>query len=204
MNDLVLRTLWRLAAAVLAVALVVAGGVLLAHALDAISPFGLLFGGGGLRLRLDLTEYPLRLRWAWAAVGLGLVLLGLFFAWVAVARTTTARERARRVRLSGAAGTGQYQSGQVTVGLESLHALVVHRAERDPAVREAAPVLKLGRKGWRLGCRLSVVPDAEIPAVVARLKPALAEALERHTGLPVVRTDLDVQVFALDGRARVH
>ena len=204
MNDLVLRALWRLAALLLAVAFIVVGGALLAHALDAVRPFGLLFGGGGLRLRLDLTDLPLRVRWVWAAIGLLLVLLGLFFAWLAAARTATARERAQRVRLSGAAGTGQYRSGEVTVGMESLHALVAHRAERDPAVREAAPALRLGRKGWQLGCRLSVVPDAEIPAVVARLKPALADALERHTGLPVVRTDLDVQVFALDGRARVH
>ena len=204
MNDLALQTLWRLVAAAAAVLLVVVGGALVAHALDATGPVGLVFGGGGLATRLDLTALPLRTRWAWAAVGLGLVALGLGAAWLAVARSTASRERARRVRLSGAAGRGMYQSGEVTVGMESLHALVSHTAERDPAVREASPALRLGKKGWRLACRLSVVPDAEIPAVVARLKPALAQALERHTGLPVVRTDLDVQVFALDGRARVH
>lgn len=204
MNDLALQTLWRLAVAVLAVALLASGAVLVAHALDATGPLGLVFGGGGLTTRLDLTDLPIRTRWAWAAVGLGLVVLGLAAAWLAVARTTAARERARRVRLGGAAGTGRYRSGEVTVGMESLHALVAHTAERDPAVREASPAVRLRKKGWDVACRLSVVPDAQIPAVVARLRPALADALEHHTGLPVVRTDLDVQVFALDGRARVH
>ena len=204
MNDLLLQTLWRLLAAVVAVALVVVGGTLIAHALDATGPVGVVFGGGGLATRLDLTDLPLRTRWVWAAVGLGLVVLGLAAAWLAVARTEESRERSHRVRLSGAAGSGMYQSGEVTVGMDSLYALVAHTAERDPAVREASPALRLGKKGWRLACRLSVVPDAEIPAVVSRLKPALAHALERHTGLPVVRTDLDVQVLALDGRTRVH
>ena len=204
MNDLVLQTLWRLVAALVAVLLVVVGGAVLVHALAATGPIGLVFGGGGLLTRLDLTGLPMETRWVWAAAGLGLLLLGLAAAWLAVARTTESRERSQRVRLGGAAGTGQYQSGEVTVGMDSLYALVAHTAERDPAVREAAPSIRLGKKGWALGCRLSVVPDAPIPEVVARLKPALAGALEGHTGLPVVRTDLDVQVFALDGRARVH
>ena len=88
--------------------------------------------------------------------------------------------------------------------MESLHALVAHEAERDPAVREADPVLRLKKDGWTLACRLSVVPDASIPDVTARVKSTLSDALERHTGLPVVRTDLDVQVFSLDARTRVH
>lgn len=204
MNDLALRLLWRLTAALVALALLTSGVVVLAHALDAVPPVGLLGGGGELSLRLDLSALTLRARWLWAAAGLGLVLLGLGFAWLAGARSTAARERASRVRLSGASRNGVYGSGSVTVGMESLHALVAHEAERDPAVREADPVLRLKKGGWDLACRLSVVPDASIPELTARVKSAVTGALERHTGLPVVRTDLDVQVFSLDARARVH
>jgi hypothetical protein len=88
--------------------------------------------------------------------------------------------------------------------MKSLHALVAHEAERDPSVREADPVLHLKKAGWVVVCRLSVVPDASIPDVTARVKSALSDALSSHTGLPVVRTDLDVQVFSLDARTRVH
>ena len=204
MNRLALSLLRRIVALVAGLALVGAGAVLLAHALDAVAPFRALGGGGGLALELDLTAYPLRARWAWAAVGLGVLLAGLALVWLAVVRSTEARERAARVRLSGGSGNGLYRSGEVTVGMGSLHALVAHVAEQDPAVREAAPRLRLGRKGWQIGCRLSVVPDASIPDVVARLKGEIGAALERHTGLPVVRTDLDVQVFSLDARTRVH
>lgn len=204
MNDFVLRLLWRLTATFVSLALLAFGLAVLAHALDAIGPWGLLGGGGELALRLDLTELPLRVRWVWAGAGLGLTLLGLGFAWLALARSTAERERTARVTLSGASRNGMYGSGAVTVGMESLHALVAHTAERDRAVREADPVLKLRKGGWRLACRLSVVPDASIPEVTARVKAALADTLEAHTGLPVVRTDLDVQVFSLDARTRVH
>ncbi len=205
MNDLALRLLWRLTTALVALALLAFGVGVLAHALDAVGPIRLLSRGGGeLALRLDLTELPLRTRWLWAALGLGLTLLGLAFAWLAAARSTASRERSARVTLSGASRNGMYGSGAVTVGMESLHALVAHAAERDPAVREADPVLRLRKGGWVLACRLSVVPDASIPDLTARVKASLAQALERHTGLPVVRTDLDVQVFSLDARIRVH
>ena len=190
--------------AAVAVALVAAGVVVIAHALDAIDPIRSQVAGGGLATTLDLTDFPLRRRWAWAGGGLALVMLGLLLAVLAVAQTERARDRSARVRLGGASRNGLYQTGQVTVGMASLHALVAHAAERDPSVREADPVLKLGRRGWHLACRLSVVPDAAIPDLIARLKTTLPAALERHTGLPVVRTDLDVQVFALDARTRVH
>lgn len=205
MNDLALRLLWRLTAALVALACLAVGLTTLAHALDATGPIGLRsVGGGNLLLRLDLTPLPLRVRWVWAALGLGTTVLGLGFAWLAVVRSTDARERSARVTLSGASRNGMYGSGRVTVGMESLHALVAHAAERDPAVREADPVLKLRKGGWTLRCRLSVVPDASIPDLTARVKASLADTLEAHTGLPVVRTDLDVQVFSLDARARVH
>ena len=204
MNDLALRLLWRLTAALVALVLLAAGVVLLAHALDALPPVTLLGGGGELGLGLDLTALPMRTRWVWAAAGLGLTLLGLGFAWLAAARSSASREKSSRVTLSGASRNGLYGSGAVTVGMESLHALVAHEAERDPAVREADPVLRLKKQGWQVACRLSVVPDASIPGVTARVKSALSDALERHTGLPVVRTDLDVQVFSLDARTRVH
>ncbi|WP_412061030.1 hypothetical protein [Rubrivirga sp. IMCC45206] len=204
MNDLALRLLWRLTAALVALALLAVGVGILAHALDATGPIALLGGGGELAVRLDLTALALRTRWLWAGAGLLLALLGLAFAWLASARSTAARERSARVTLSGASRNGLYGSGAVTVGMESLHALVAHAAEQDPAVREADPVLRLKKGGWQLACRLSVVPDASIPELTARVKAALTAALERHTGLPVVRTDLDVQVFSLDARARVH
>ena len=204
MNDLALRLLWRLTAALVALALIVVGVGVLAHALDATGPITLLGGGGELSARLDLTALPLRTRWVWAAAGMLLLVLGLVFVWLALARSAASRERSARVTLSGSSRNGMYGSGAVTVAMESLHALVAHAAERDPAVREADPVIRLRKRGWVLGCRLSVVPDASIPEVTARVKSALAGALEGHTGLPVVRTDLDVQVFSLDARTRVH
>ncbi len=203
MNLRLLHTLWRLVVALVGLALVAGGVVVLAHALDALGPLRLV-GGGGLALALDLTEYPLRQRWLWAAGGLGVLLTGVGLLGLALARTAEQQERSRRVRLSGHTRNGLYGSGEVTVSMRSLYALVVHTAERDPAVREAAPVLRLRRDGWHLACRLVVTPDAELPAVASRLKPLLAEALERHTGLPVVATNLDVQLFALDARTRVH
>lgn len=184
--------------------LLASGVVILAHALDALPPITLRGGGGQLALGLDLTALPMRARWLWAAAGLGLTVLGLGFAWLSMARSTASREKSARVTLSGASRNGLYGSGAVTVGVKSLHALVAHEAERDPAVREADPVLRLKKQGWQVACRLSVVPDASIPEVTARVKSTLSDALERHTGLPVVRTDLDVQVFSLDARTRVH
>ena len=204
-NDLALRLLWRLTAALVALVLLAFGVTLLAHALDAAGPVALLSQPSGeLALRLDLTALPMRMRWLWAGIGLGVTLVGLGFAWLTSARSTASKERSARVTLSGSSRSGLYGSGSVTVGMESLHALVAHAAERDPAVREADPVIRLRKQGWMLACRLSVVPDASIPEVTARVKSALAETLEGHTGLPVVRTDLDVQVFSLDARTRVH
>ena len=203
-NDLALRLLWRLTAALVAAVLLVAGVTVLAHALDALAPVTVMGGDGELALGLDLTALPLRARYLWALAGLLVAVLGLGFAWLAAARSAVSRERSSRVRLSGASRNGMYRSGEVTVGMESLHALVAHEAERDPAVREADPVLRLKKGGWDVACRLSVVPDASIPDVTARVQSAVSGALERHTGLPVVRTGLDVQVFSLDARARVH
>ena len=203
MNLRLLHTLWRLVVALVGLLLAAGGAAVLGHALDALGPLRLA-GGRGLALALDLTAYPMGARWGWAAVALGVLLAGIALLGLAFARTAEQRERSRRVRLSGRARNGLYGSGEVTVSMRSLYALVVHTAERDPAVREAAPVLRLRRDGWHLACRLVVTPDAEIPEVASRLKPLLAEALERHTGLPVVATDLDIQLFALDAHTRVH
>ena len=203
-NVRILHTFWRLAAGLAGIAILIGGIVLLAHALDVLGPFRAMWGGGGMRFSLDLAAYPMRVRWVWAAAGLGIALLGALLIALALVRTTEQRERSRRIRLSGHARNGLYGSGEVTVSMRSLYALVVHTAERDPAVREADPTLRLRRGGWHLACRLVVTPDAEIPEVASRLKPQLAEALERHTGLPVAAIDLDLQLFALDARTRVH
>ncbi len=204
MNPRLLYGLLRLAALLVGAALLLGGLVLLAHSLDATGPFRALLGGGGLALGLDLTEFPLRERWVWAAAAVGVALLGGALLALALAPTAEQRERSRRVRLSGHSRNGLYGSGEVTVSMRSLYALVVHEAERDPAVREADPSLRLQRDGWHLACRLVVTPEAVLPEVAARLKPRLKDALERHTGLPVARTDLDVQLFALDARQRVY
>lgn len=203
-NVHLLHALWRLAVGLVGLILVAAGVVLLAHVLDALPPLHLAWGGGGMAFSLDLTEYSMRTRWVWGAVGLGVLVVGLLLVGLALVQTAEQREKGQRVRLSGHTRNGLYGSGEVTVSMRSLYALVVHTAERDPAVREAETTLKLRRDGWHVACRLVVTPDAEIPAVVSRLKPHLAETLERHTGLPVAATDLDLQLFALDARARVH
>ena len=119
-----------------------------------------------------------------------------------VAKVRGTHTRGRKIHPA----TTVFQALRIAVNdeLGQLRALVAHAAERDPAVREADPVIRLRKQGWMLACRLSVVPDASIPEVTARVKSALAETLEGHTGLPVVRTDLDVQVFSLDARTRVH
>ena len=199
-----LHTLWRLAVGLVGALLLFGGLALLAHALDALDPIRVVWGGGGMALTLDLTEYTMRVRWLWAAAAVGWIVVGLLLVWLALARTTEQREKSQRVRLSGHTRNGLYGSGEVTVSMRSLYALVVHAAERDPAIREADPVLKLRRDGWHLNCRLVVTPEAEIPEVAGRLKPTLADTLERHTGLPVAQTDLDIQLFALDARTRVH
>ena len=203
MNDFALRSLWRLTALLVAVLLVFVGFVVLAHSLGAMGPVRLA-GGNQVAFGLDLTTLSLRLRWLWALGGAMACLFGLFFVWLALAQTDQARERSSRVRLSGASRTGLYGSGEVTVGMDSLHALVVHTAERDPSVREAQCKLQLAKGGWAMTCRLSVVPDASIPDVVKRVKADVTRTLEHHTGLPVVRTDLNVAGFSLDARTRVH
>ena len=202
-NARLLSLLWRIVVALAGLLLVVGGLALLAHSLDAAGPMRAAIGDG-LTLGLDLSALPLRQRWVWAAAALALTLTGVLLVALAVAQTSDQRERSQRVRLTGHSRNGLYGSGEVTVSMRSLYALVVHTAERDPSVREASPTLKLKRGGWHVGCRLVVTPDSEIPAVATRLKPVLADTLERHTGIPVVRTDLDVQHFSLDARTRVH
>ncbi len=203
MNDFALRSLWRLTALLVATLLVVGGFVVLAHAFDAIGPIRWT-GGDQLEFGLDLTTLSMRMRWLWGLGGAVACLFGLFFFSLAIAKTEQARDRSSRVRLSGASRTGLYGSGEVTVGLDSLHALIVHTAERDPSVREARCKLTMSKAGWILACHLSVVPDASIPDVAKRVKADVMRTLEHHTGLPVVRADLDVAGFSLDARTRVH
>ena len=198
-----LQFLWRAVVFATGLALLVAGLAVLAHSLDATGPLRAALGGG-LAAELDLTGLPLRSRWVWAAGALALALTGFLVSVLALSPTTEQREQSKRVRLTGHKQTGLYGSGEVTVSIRSVYALVVHTAERDPAVREADPRLRLRRSGWHLTCRVVVTPDAELPAVAARLKTLLSDALERHTGLPVVRTDLDMRLFSLDAHRRVH
>ncbi len=203
MNDFALRSLWRLTALLVATLFVLVGFTVLAHAVDAMGPIRIV-GGDQVAFGLNLTTLSMRLRWLWALGGALACLLGLFFVWLALAQTEHARDRSSRVRLSGASRTGLYGSGEVTVGMDSLHALIVHTAERDPSVRAAGAQLALGKSGWTITCRLSVVPDASIPDIVKRVKADVTRTLEHHTGLPVVRTDLDVSGLSLDARTRVH
>ena len=179
--------------------LMAAGGLAVCmHALGLLAPLVLILPG--FTLVLNLTLLPLARILLWAGAALAAIPAGLLLLALGLSRSSGRR---RRIVLQRAGLNGHYGGGEVTIALPSLTALAAYVAERVEGVREARPVVRLKRKGWHVVCPVTVAPDAALPDVAARLKTALHDALERHTGLPVARVDIEAQLPARDVRQRL-
>ncbi|ARA94674.1 MAG: alkaline shock response membrane anchor protein AmaP [Bacteroidetes bacterium] len=189
----------RLTSLLVGLGLVAAGGWLLLHVAGWAGPMRLT--RPGLDLLVDLRALPVRAVWSFVGIALLAVVGGLLFFIPALRRSG---EAGREVVLSGRGDAVAYGGGRVTVALRSLQALVAYVAERVPGVREADPQVQLRRDGWHVRCRVAVHPDSPLPEVTARLREALQQTLERHTGLPVARVDVASQLTALDARRRLR
>ncbi len=179
--------------------LMAAGGLAVCmHALGLLGPLVLILPG--FTLVLNLTALPFAQVLLWSGAALGAILAGLLLLAVGLMPATP---RKQRIVLQRSGLNGHYGGGEVTIALPSLTDLAAYVAERVEGVREAHPVVRLKRKGWHVVCPITVAPDAALPDVAARLKTALQDALERHTGLPVTRVDIAAQLPAQDVRQRL-
>ncbi|GIV58742.1 MAG: hypothetical protein KatS3mg042_1655 [Rhodothermaceae bacterium] len=179
--------------------LLVAGGLVVGiHVVGLMAPIVLTLPG--LTLVLNLADLTFMQMLGWATVSVWMVVVGLLLVGLGVMSAT---RQGRRIVLSRTALNGQYGGGRVTLAERSLVDLAAYVAERVDGVREARPVVRLRRKGWHVVCPITVAPEAALPDVAARLKTALHDAIERHTGLPVTRVDIEAQLPAQDARKRL-
>ncbi|GIV60490.1 hypothetical protein GQ464_007915 [Rhodocaloribacter litoris] len=194
-----LELLRRLLVALLGGLWLAAGVLVFLHAMEMTGP--VVWVRGGFTLVLNLAEQPFGTVLTWAALAVWAILAGLLLLALALMRVA---DEGRRIVLRGTAPNGFYGGGQLTVAQRSLEALAAYTAERVDGVREARPRLRLRRKGWHIACRVTLAPDAALPDVSTRLKTALHDAIEHHTGLPVARVDIDAQLHAIDAHRRVR
>ena len=194
-----LHTLWRLLVAITALAFLAGGVMIVLHALEVVGP--VKGRGAGFTFNFDLGEETFRTTLGWIGGSLLAMLAGLLLLLLAVAR---AAESGKQIVLNSQVDKGLYGGGQVTVSVQSLRALVAYTAEKVEGIRETVPRIRLRRDGWHIDCRVVLQPDLPLPDVTARIKKALLEAVEYHTGLPVARVNIAAQLKAIDADKRIR
>jgi uncharacterized alkaline shock family protein YloU len=173
----------------------VAGGILLGvAALGYLPP--LTLDGPGLSLTFGLSDLDWQERLIWSSGSLLILVLGLLLVRMELRGM---RRRPQAVVIRGPRDGREIGDGQVTVGLRGLRALVCYTAEEVEGVVEAAPILQLGRKGWKVDCQVAVAKEVSVPELSNQMKQKLGDVLEHHTGMPVERVDIAVQLGLIDG-----
>jgi len=90
--------------------------------------------------------------------------------------------------------------GKVTVDVGGVEELVCREAGRVAGVMEAASRVRQARDGLHIVGRVSVAPDADVPAVTQELQGRIKGAVERYVGRPVTAVHLSTQLAPLSGR----
>lgn len=152
------------------------------------------FDGGQLalssgQLLLKWTNPTFETRALWIFISLGVLLFGMSGLWLVLLPTRARKPQAYMIHKTP--GLADYGGSSVSLSARGLHALMAYVLMRVPGVHEASPTLKLTKKGWVVRCRLFVWGEAELPALITQAKQQLQGALEQHTGIPVVRIDID-------------
>lgn len=173
--------------------------LLISVAVIALGAYALLVGlgwfdGGELalssgQLLLKWTNPTFETRALWIFISLGVLLVGMLGLWLVLLPTRARKPAAYMIHKTP--GLADYGGSSVSLSARGLQALMAYVLMRVPGVHEALPTLKLTKKGWVVRCRLYVWVEAELPELIAQAKQQLQGALEQHTGIPVVRIDVD-------------
>jgi uncharacterized alkaline shock family protein YloU len=173
----------------------IVGGILLGVAVLGYLP-PLTLEGPGFSLTFGLSNLDWRERLLWSSGSLLILVVGLLLLRMELRGM---RRKPQAVVLKGPREGREIGDGQVTVGLRGLRALVCYTAEEVEGVVEAAPRLELGRKGWKVDCQVAVAKEVSVPEMSNAMKQKLGDVLEHHTGMPVERVDIAVQLGLIDG-----
>jgi lysylphosphatidylglycerol synthetase-like protein (DUF2156 family) len=81
--------------------------------------------------------------------------------------------------------------GSVIVARHGIEDLVTREAGRVRGVQEAHSSINEGKTGLRIAERLTVAPDANIPALSREVQERIKSAVERYIGRPVAEVSID-------------
>lgn len=173
--------------------------VIVALAMMAVGAYALLVGlgwfdGGQLALssglvRLSWSAPSFEARAAWCAISALIFVAGGLLMMLGL--LPQARPLPKRYMIHKTPGLADYGGSAVTLSARGLAALMSYVLTRVPGVHEAEPQIKLTRQGWVVRCRLYVWAESKLPELVEQVRGQLKAALEGHTGIPVVRIDVD-------------
>jgi hypothetical protein len=185
----------RLIVTLLAIMLVVCGGLLVGSTTGLIHPSQLHQVPELAQLAVRLSDLPgMGTFWAGAGGGSGAV-IGLILLWLEL----RPRRRERLLILQ------RDKTGEVTVAISGLKRLADYVVGQMPQVESVTSEARPRRDGVAFVCRVQVKPDAHTPALAQEIKDRISSAVISHVGLPATTIHVHTRVGALsDGRKRVR
>jgi len=178
----------RLLIILLDVALLVGAGAVLAVALGLARPDQLApTAWFAERLAPFAQLDPTNRGWA-VAVAVALLLVGLL---LLIAELRPGRRPEPRLTLK------EDGLGQVTIGRDSVRALVEREAGFVEGVMQVRAAVEEGRQGLLIRCRVSVDPASSVPELTERLQSRVKAAVEHHLGRPVAAVGVEAAMTPL-------